>query len=213
MYILWLASMTVNNNTDTAQNKNIALFAVFIVAAAVTIIILLLLSHRIDCIPLSTDVPCVCLSDLLYASTINYGWLTFRWNPFPKWKMLCLFRSIECTSKMNHKIQPNEWTTESKWCEVWIDKRKIIDNALAQVRKSGKNVTSYFRFQWFSTLVFASWCTFFTWNSLFPVHNTIKTNHNAMISCKNWSPQKCSMAKKKQCFPSIRCQCGKLCWH
>lgn len=92
MYILWLASMTVNNNTDTAQNKNIALFAVFVVAAAATIIILLLLSHRIDCIPLSTDVPCVCLSDLLYASTINYGWFSFRWNPFPKEKNSLLFR-------------------------------------------------------------------------------------------------------------------------
>lgn len=97
MYILWLASMTVNNNTDTAQNKNIALFAVFVVAAAATIIILLLLSHRIDCIPLSTDVPCVCLSDLLYASTINYGWFSFRWNPFPKEKKFSFisFQSIQ----------------------------------------------------------------------------------------------------------------------
>lgn len=59
IYILWLASMIVNNNTDTAPNKNIALFVVCVVAVAAdpTIIILLLPSHRIDCIPLSTDVP------------------------------------------------------------------------------------------------------------------------------------------------------------
>lgn len=74
--LLWLASMIVNNNTDTAPNKNIALFVVFAVAvaiaAAATIIILLWLSHRIDCIPLSTDDVVYVFVRLLCASTINY---------------------------------------------------------------------------------------------------------------------------------------------
>lgn len=70
IYILWLASMIVNNNTDTAPNKNIALFVIFVfpIAAASTIIILLglssSLSHQIDCIPLSNDV--FLLNDLLF---------------------------------------------------------------------------------------------------------------------------------------------------
>lgn len=73
-YILWLASMIVNNNTDTAQNKNIALFVVLVVAVAVaadtTIILLLLLPWlQIDCIPLSTDVSCgFCLSTSFFHS-------------------------------------------------------------------------------------------------------------------------------------------------
>lgn len=54
IYILWLASMIVNNNTDTAPNKSIALVVFVVAIAAATTIIILLLSHRIDCIPSST---------------------------------------------------------------------------------------------------------------------------------------------------------------
>lgn len=89
LYILWLASMIVNNNKYTAPNKSIVLFVVFVVpiAADPTIIILLLLSHRIECIPSSTEFTAlsVCLCECVYiyvsvegllnASTINYSFI------------------------------------------------------------------------------------------------------------------------------------------
>lgn len=82
--------MIVNNNTDTAPNKNIAVCVVFVVAVAVaantTIIILLLPSHQIDCIPLSTDVFC-----LFYAVRTYWFWCICLFFLFSNYNLLMYF--------------------------------------------------------------------------------------------------------------------------